>query len=346
MGPIRQSATIVIEDPTQVAVARRAALEAARRLDFSEEVISDCEIVAVELANNILQHAGPASTAQGRIYIGSTADATAVQIIAIDKGLGIANIRNALENGFTTAATPGLGLGSVQRLAIECDIYSSRGKGSVVAAIVGPSPQGSHGDRPVPEETAVISTPLPGESVNGDSWSVASAAGRKLFLMVDGLGHGLYASEAAALAVGLFDRIVAERPEIPLAALIEQMHGPMHATRGAAVLVLAVDPTRRQVECCGVGNISCVLHAPDGRSQSIVSHNGTVGHQMRRIQSFTYVYMTQSLLIMHSDGLAAHWKFTEYADLVRHAPATVAGVLYRDAWRGRDDATILVSRLA
>lgn len=345
MGPIRQSAAIVIEDPTQVAVARRAALEAARRLDFSEEVISDCEIVAVELANNILQHAGPASTAQGRIYIGSTVDGSAVQIIAIDKGHGIANIRSAMQNGFTTAATPGLGLGSVQRLAAECDIYSSRGKGSVVSAIITPTSHEIHGSKPAPAATAVISTPLPGERVNGDSWSVASAGGRTLILMVDGLGHGLYASEAAALAVSLFDRIVGERPEIPLAALIEQMHGPMRATRGAAVLVVAIDPTRRQIECCGVGNISCALQAPDGRSQSIVSHNGTVGHQMRRIQPFTYVYMTQSLLIMHSDGLAAHWKFAEYADLIRHTPATVAGVLYRDAWRGRDDATILVSRL-
>ena len=48
---------------------------------------------------------------------------------------------------------------------------------------------------------------------------------------------------------------------------------------------------------------------------------------------------------MHSDGVATHWKMAQYPGLLAQPPATVAAVLYRDAVRGRDDATVLVARL-
>ena len=48
---------------------------------------------------------------------------------------------------------------------------------------------------------------------------------------------------------------------------------------------------------------------------------------------------------MHSDGMTTRWKLGSYPGLDRHTPATVAGVLYRDTLRGRDDATVLVARL-
>jgi hypothetical protein len=50
------------------------------------------------------------------------------------------------------------------------------------------------------------------------------------------------------------------------------------------------------------------------------------------------------LLVMHSDGLATHWNLDQYPGLVGRRPSLIAGVLYRDFARGRDDVTVVVAK--
>jgi hypothetical protein len=45
---------------------------------------------------------------------------------------------------------------------------------------------------------------------------------------------------------------------------------------------------------------------------------------------------------MHSDGIAPRWRLDAYPGLMTAHPALVAGVIYRDFGRDRDDATILL----
>ena len=80
----------------------------------------------------------------------------------------------------------------------------------------------------------------------------------------------------------------------------------------------------------------------DGVSRSMVSNNGTLGHSVRRIQDFQYPFPKGSLLVMHSDGISNRWLLDTYPGLAQRHPAVVAGVLWRDFGRGRDDATIVV----
>jgi hypothetical protein len=74
----------------------------------------------------------------------------------------------------------------------------------------------------------------------------------------------------------------------------------------------------------------------------MVSHNGTVGHQMRRVQEFVYPWPAEALVILHSDGLATQWRLLP--GLAARDPALIAAILYRDFRRGRDDVTVLVAR--
>lgn len=126
--------------------------------------------------------------------------------------------------------------------------------------------------------------------------------------------------------------------------LVEQMHGAMRSTRGAALSVIAVDRETKTACCCGVGNISAALHSP-GRVRNMISQNGTVGHQARHIRGFSYPFQTGDLLVMHSDGISTHWDLSKYPGLLQAAVAPVAAVLHRDFNRGRDDATVLAVRL-
>jgi hypothetical protein len=93
----------------------------------------------------------------------------------------------------------------------------------------------------------------------------------------------------------------------------------------------------------GVGNISGVIIDPH-RSRGLVSLNGTLGLQSARVRQFDYDYSEDSAVVMHSDGLSARWHLSDYPGLCLKHAAVIAGVLFRDHARKRDDATVLVAR--
>ena len=75
----------------------------------------------------------------------------------------------------------------------------------------------------------------------------------------------------------------------------------------------------------------------------LVSLNGIAGHNARKIHAFEYP-CTDGLLIMHSDGLGTSWTSQLYPGFARLNPMLLAGLLYRDFARRRDDATVVVAR--
>jgi len=185
----------------------------------------------------------------------------------------------------------------------------------------------------------VINVPKVGEQVCGDSWAVVELPGRTLAVVADGLGHGPFAAEASLAAVRLFQDNTRLRP----AEILEAIHRGLGSTRGAAVAVAEVAEAAQEVRFAGLGNIAGVVLTQQS-SRSMVSHNGTAGHQARKFQEFTYPFPRGAVLVMHSDGLTARWDLDSYPGLLGHDPALLAGVLYRDFQRGRDDATVLALR--
>jgi hypothetical protein len=175
--------------------------------------------------------------------------------------------------------------------------------------------------------------------VCGDSWALQLGRGRLVVLVVDGLGHGLDAATAARAAV----EVVQAKAHLDAGNLMDAVHGALRPTRGAAAALAMLQPESELCTFCGVGNISASIRS-NGASRSMVSQNGTLGHQVRRIQEFQYPFPKGSLLLMHSDGLATHWDLAAYPGLEGRHPALVASALYRDHSRGRDDLTVLALR--
>jgi len=66
---------------------------------------------------------------------------------------------------------------------------------------------------------------------------------------------------------------------------------------------------------------------------------------MPKVAEFVYPCSQQSLLILHSDGLAAQWNLNHYPGLGARHPALIAAVLYRDFKRTRDDITVIVAKM-
>jgi hypothetical protein len=115
-------------------------------------------------------------------------------------------------------------------------------------------------------------------------------------------------------------------------------------TRGAAMAVASLNLERGIMSFAGIGNIAASIIAPGTPSRGMASHNGTVGHHMNRAQEFTFPWNPQSVLIMASDGLNTRWDLQPYPGIWSKHPAIIAGLLYRDFSRERDDITVLVAK--
>jgi hypothetical protein len=158
-------------------------------------------------------------------------------------------------------------------------------------------------------------------------------------IVADGLGHGPIAAEAALAAVEAFER----RPQAPLTDILAAVHAALRPTRGGAVALARISKSGGPVRFAGIGNISgSVISGP--RERRMVSHNGTAGHVARHMQEFTYDAPEPPLVILHSDGIGTSWQLDRYPGLRSRHPALIAGILYHDFARGRDDATIVVLR--
>jgi serine phosphatase RsbU (regulator of sigma subunit) len=181
--------------------------------------------------------------------------------------------------------------------------------------------------------------PLQEGDACGDAWAVRHSGGRDQILVVDGLGHGLLASQAADTALRVFEESDFAAP----ADIVKSMHGPLRSTRGASLALADVNYSSGQILYAGVGNISGVILRPGG-TRSMVSHNGTVGHELHRVEGFAYPWSPDVTLVFHSDGLLSRWQLDPYPGLLARHPSIIAGILYRDFQRGRDDVTIVVSR--
>jgi anti-sigma regulatory factor (Ser/Thr protein kinase) len=326
---------VAIDDSSQIGEARRTASAVALAAGLTETDAGKFALIATEAATNITKHA-----ARGEIVLRSNGGQglRAVDLIAIDAGPGITDLDRALTDGYSTAGSPGHGLGAMARLATDFDIFTVAGVGTVLSARV--ESRRSPTTPPAAFDVGVVRVPKRGESECGDAWGMVSDHdGRVTFTVADGLGHGSFAAEASRCAVALAGEHPSEQP----AAVLGAIHAGLRATRGAAVAVAEVTQDASTVRFAGLGNIAAALVGPTA-SRSLVSHNGIAGHEMRKIQEFTYDWPPDALLVMHSDGMSARWDLGRYRGLAQRHPSVVAGVLYRDFSRGRDDALIVVVR--
>lgn len=312
------------------------AVRAAHEEGLDDHAASDIAIIATEAATNLIKHA-----TRGAVYIStlSALGAPGVEIIALDRGPGLSDVHRCLMDGYSTAGTAGTGLGAITRISSEFDVYSQSEKGTVLAArLYAKAPTGSSGQNHI--QVGAVCVPIKGEDACGDAWYARREGDITTLMLADGLGHGMMAATAASAAVAAFQRAPAMLPS----DTVLRLHHALKGTRGAAVAVAEMNAQQRIVRFSGVGNVVGVIIGGD-KPQSMVSHNGTAGHEVQRVQGFEYPLPRTGVVILHSDGLNTRWTPDAYPGLLLRHPSVIAGVLYRDASRGRDDSCVVVARI-
>ncbi|NMG06022.1 ATP-binding SpoIIE family protein phosphatase [Brasilonema sp. UFV-L1] len=332
---MKQTLALPMIEPSQAGEARRSAIALATSLGFNETERGKVGIVVTEIANNLVQHAK-----NGLVLLQAIEkhNIHGLEVLGLDTGPGISNISECLRDGFSTTTTPGNGLGAITRLSSLVDIYSIPDMGTVILSHLWASP--------IPEsssskhlELGVVCLPKAGEEICGDAWAYEISQERCLILVADGLGHGSLAAQASTEAVRVFHEHIHHTPR----EIMEAAHKALRSTRGAAVGIAEINFADQSVRFAGVGNIAGIILC-DTKRQNLVSYNGTVGCEVRKIQEFTHQWHPGGLLIMHSDGLGTQWRLERYPGLIHKHPSLIAGVLYRDFYRVRDDVTVLVMR--
>lgn len=316
---------VAVDETAAVATARRRVAALATGLGLHPDRVGEAEIVASELATNLVKHAGG-----GDLVLRSAGGG--LQLVAIDSGPGTRHLASYVDDGVSTAGTLGVGLGAVRRLTGRLDLWSEPGRGAVIAADLGPV------DRPA--ELGHLTRTLRGESVCGDTVAVRETADGWLLLVADGLGHGLLAAEASQRAAEVLAAGTSESP----AELIGRMHAALGGSRGAAVAVTRVHLDSRTITHAGVGNVSGRLVGE--RARTLVSQPGIVGHKLPRVQEVRLPLDDARLVVLHSDGLTEKWRADALPDVTRHGPTVCAAQLLRDAGTRRDDASVLALQVS
>jgi anti-sigma regulatory factor (Ser/Thr protein kinase) len=330
--------SVAVADASAVGECRRSAQALAEGYGFDDLSTGRISIIATEIATNILRHAGT-----GTVLIQMLDDTVEpeLEILGIDRGPGMTNIDNCMRDGFSTGGSAGNGLGAVARLSMTFDVFSAPGQGTVLLSRSTRAPRESRAAQTTKPalEIGAISVAVAGEIECGDSWRIADGGAVIGLLMADGLGHGPAAAEAARAAVSAF----VLKPFDPPASIMTSVHRAASGTRGVAAACALLHPDEATVDYAGIGNI-CGSVVTDGRQRGMVSHNGTLGMQLLRTQQFEYQWPIDSLVVLHSDGLSSRWNLELYPGLIQRHAAIIAGILYRDFARERDDATVIVAR--
>ena len=322
---------VPITDMSSVGEARRRALLVAQRLGFDETRAGELALLATESSRNILVHGGGGEV----VVSGMGGDGHPVaRILALDKGPGIANVAQAMADGYSTAGTMGGGMGAMKRIATSLEVFTGR-TGTILLLELGEAVAIDQA------QIAGVAVPYPGERLCGDAWSFHSSEDRMKVLLVDGLGHGHDAAIAAQEAVAAFHK----RVDLTPGELLGSLHDALKKTRGAVAAIAEIQPKEHVLTYAGIGNISAVVLS-GGASRSLVSHNGTLGMVTSRIQEFRVDWPADAMLVLHSDGVQSRWDLSSYPGLMVRHPALIGAALLRDFRRQRDDASVVVVKAA
>jgi hypothetical protein len=176
---------------------------------------------------------------------------------------------------------------------------------------------------------------------SGDAYVVKSIAGGMLLAVVDGLGHGKPAAEAATLAAAT----VNECAEGSIASIFARCHEQLKGTRGVVMSCAIFNAAESVMTWAGVGNVEgrLIRLGTDSmvRETSLLLKGGVIGDRLPRVRTVIKTVSHGDVVILATDGIRAG--FDERLNL-RSTPQQIADAILASHRRHGDDALVLVAR--
>ena len=192
-------------------------------------------------------------------------------------------------------------------------------------------------------EVGVASRTMAGEPESADRHVVREEDSRALIAVVDGLGHGDGAVQAALAAVASLE----SAPMAPLVSTSMRVHDRLRGTRGVVMSLAIVDLRSARLQWLGIGNVAGVLvhRAAAARRppDSLVPLGGIVGSNLPPLSPVSLPVEAGDTLVFATDGGDVAFD----GSIAAAMPAQrLAQVILATYGRPKDDALVLVARFA
>jgi phosphoserine phosphatase RsbX len=191
-------------------------------------------------------------------------------------------------------------------------------------------------------EWAVAERPQIGQSESGDRYLALATADGALVAVVDGLGHGAEAADAAKGAVRSLERHAHE----PILSLVKNCHRSLTGTRGAVVSLAVLSARDDTLTWLGVGNVEGLLLRSNAianpRRELLLLRGGVVGVHLPALAAGIVPITPGDTLILATDGVQSD--FANETLPQRDSPQAMADYILARWGKPTDDALVLVVR--
>lgn len=323
---------IDIDDRSAVAAIRRLARRYGSQIGLPDRRQDELAIVVTEAVTNILRYA---ERGRALIEVIRNPGVEKLALLFSDNGPGITDIDRMFQDGESSTDSAGLGLGAIRRLSDSFDIFTSAEDGTTIVctfdAVNAPPCPGI--------EVEGLRVCHPSEDVCGDDWLLRQTRTTTDILVCDGLGHGTLAAEATAEVMTAAQEASGD-PGLVMSHLTTQLNG----RRGAVASIVQIDLPRMTLKYAGLGNIA-TLWINATATKRLAVRDGRIGGAETRGFEEELPLEPGDMIIMHSDGLKTLRDTHLRPGLLHRSPLLIAGFLLERAFRGRDDASIVVARI-
>jgi anti-sigma regulatory factor (Ser/Thr protein kinase)/serine/threonine protein phosphatase PrpC len=319
-------------DEASVSAARAAVRACGAAAGLDAALVESVAAAAGELAQNQLRHARLGKVAVRQVKRGGV---PGIEIIAADRGHGIADPALAIEGRGPTPTSLGAGLAGARRIMHELDVDVRIGEGTCIRARAFAEPL------PRRREIGILGRALTREPVSGDHAGFVREDDVLLFAVADGIGHGALAHDAAGRAIATFR----EHPTASPSAILDACDRALVGTRGAVMAVARIDERTHVLEQAGVGNVTTRVER--WRSSRILTGStATLGARGTRRRPLAEAVQLdpREVVLMYTDGLTTRVDLSGEAELLQAHPIVIAQRVMAGFARPNDDALVLVSR--
>jgi anti-sigma regulatory factor (Ser/Thr protein kinase) len=326
-----------VSDRSYFALVKKEIRSLGINQGFSEERTGQLDIIVAELCTNLIKHAS-----HGSLIVKHIEEKTnkGLEILCIDNGPGITDIKKMMQDGVSTKNTLGQGLGAIQRLSDKFDLFTQKGKGTTILSRLYQQPLPFYTPKPTVEIKGLVLAKT-GETVSGDGYCYKLTKNFFKLFVGDGLGHGPEAAKAVQEAIENFKIC----PEISCEEIIKFIHNNVRKTRGLVGTVVVFDFEKKEWRFCGIGNILCKI-SNFSYSRNHMSYNGILGHNIpNSIKEQVIPYEQGQYLILCSDGIKTKWELSDYVGIYKQDISVLGAAIYKDHTRNTDDASVIIAKI-